>query len=239
MDLHNTMPQIEEFLTMAKESASGEVFIGGQSSGAIILKMNPADGSLYTNFGNNGILHHSFPFADMEIQADGKFLIGGSHPVTDYNAGFSITRLNSDGSLDLSFNGTGTFTADISPGNDYLQTLEVIAPDQILVGGSSPLSGSNSDFMLVKILSGGNLSVNESMQKEIAVYPNPFSDEVFFSIPEGELAEVKLVDAAGRTITTLKTGENKLSLGHLSKGIYQLVFTELTGETSFKSIVKH
>lgn len=239
LDLHNTMPEVSEYLSHVKQAASGDVFLGGQSAGAIILKVNPANGSLNTNFGNNGILHHTYPFADLEIQPDGKFLIGGSHEVTPYNAGFSVTRLNSDGSPDLSFNGTGTFTADISNGNDYLQTLKLIGTNSILVGGSSRPTGSEASSMLAKIVIGGNLNVHEISAEEIAVYPNPFSDELFFSVPDGETFEVRLADAAGRTIASLQTGEGKLSLAHLSKGTYQVIFRTKSGKTSYQTVVKY
>lgn len=239
LDLHNSLPEVTEYLSLVKKSASGEIFIGGQSAGAIILKVDPSDGSLQSTFGNNGILHHPYPFADMEIQPDGKFLIGGSHEVTEYNAGFSITRLNSDGSLDPGFNNTGTFTVDISNGNDYLQTMKLLGTSTVLIGGSSHPDGSVANSMLVKIIIDGSLSVNELNPEEIAVYPNPFTDELSFSAPVDKFAEIQVIDAAGRTVTTLAAGENKLALGHLSKGMYQVRFIKPTGESSHQTIVKY
>jgi uncharacterized delta-60 repeat protein len=231
-------PEASEFLQKAIELPTGQIVIGGQAMGAILMKIN-ADGTTVSNFGNNGILNHPYPYADFEIQSDGKLLIGGSHIITDYNAGFSITRLNSNGTLDNSFNGTGTFTVDISPENDYLQQMKLKDNGHIIVGGSSGLMSNDSDFMLADIDITQSLTLSEESMDGIAIYPNPFSSDLHISILNPEIVEVKLVDEAGRIITSfIPDLENSLHLNALAAGMYQLVIKDQSGKTAVKKLVK-
>jgi uncharacterized delta-60 repeat protein len=239
MDLHNTLPSITEFLSGAKETADGKIILSGYSTTSLILKINP-DGSLDSLFGTNGILNHSYPFADLELQADGKFLIGGSQEISEYNYGFSITRLNADGSLDNSFNGTGTFTTDISTGNDYLQTMKLAGTGQILVAGSSRLLSPDADFMLANLDISQSLSVQTTDSEEISVYPNPFSSELTIKIENTGITEIRLVDELGRMITSLVPETlNTLNLASLANGIYHLLFVDQSGEITTEKVIKH
>jgi uncharacterized delta-60 repeat protein len=239
MDLHNTFPSVTEFLSGAKETDNGKIILSGYSATSLIIKINP-DGSLDNSFGTNGILNHSYPFADLELQADGKFLIGGSQEISEYNYGFSITRLNADGSLDNSFNGTGTFTTDISTGNDYLQTMKLSGTGQILVAGSSRLLSADADFMLVNLDISQSLSVETANLKGISIYPNPFSDELTISSEDESITEIQLRDASGRLIESYPASETtSLSLGHLASGVYQLIFLGNQRENTCRRLIKH
>lgn len=231
-------PEASEFLQKAIELPNGQIAIGGQAMGAMFMKINP-DGTPVSNFGNNGILNHPYPYADFEIQADGKFLIGGSHIISDYNAGFSITRLNADGTLDNSFNGTGTFTADLSTENDYLQQMKLKNNGHILVGGSSGLLSTDSDFMLADIDINQTLGLVEENMAEMDVYPNPFSNELHISVRDAGIREIQLMDAGGRIISrVVPNTENTLHLKTLAAGVYQLAVIDQSGKTAFKKLVK-
>lgn len=238
-DLFNGgFPEVSEYLQKAIELPNGQIIIGGQAMGAMLMKINP-DGSLVSNFGTNGILGHSYPFTDFQVQADGKFLIGGSHQVSQYNAGFSITRLNSNGSLDNSFNGTGTFTVDISPENDYLQDMELTGNGHVFVGGSSRLLSTDSDFMLADIDINQSLGLGKEGFDEIVVYPNPFSDQLIVSIQNESITEIQLIDATGRIVTQfIPESTNTLHLDSLANGLYQLVLKDMSGKVSVKKLLK-
>jgi uncharacterized delta-60 repeat protein len=238
LDLHNTSPQITELLSGVKETANGKLILTGYSTSSLIIQAN-LDGTLDTNFGTNGVLAHGYPFSDLEIQEDGKFLLGGSDEISDYNYGFSITRLNPDGSIDLSFNGNGTFTADPSPGNDYLQSMKLTESGHILVGGSSPLFSSNSNFMLADIDISQTLNLQEEKADGIEIYPNPFSDKVIISIENESVTSIQLMDAAGRSIGNYKVDKSiVLSLEHLDAGMYHVVFTNDRQEKISRKLIK-
>ncbi len=115
----------------------GKIIAGGNFSayGTInrrnILRLN-SDGSLDTSFhsgidGFNNIVH------TVEIQPDGKVLVGGEF--TNYNGTpiNGIARLNLDGSLDSSFDvGTGTGL------NSIVYDIKIQSDGKILLGGSIP-----------------------------------------------------------------------------------------------------
>ncbi|MNE78269.1 hypothetical protein D3C80_1746560 [compost metagenome] len=84
-----------------------------------------------------------------------------------------------------------------------------------------------------------SLSLSENAAETVSAYPNPFTSELTFSIDGNELSDIKLIDASGRIVSTFQQiQDNKLQLGHLSAGVYQLVFTKKSGETNTIKVAK-
>lgn len=228
-----------ELISDAIELPNGKIIMNGHVIQGLILKIN-ADGTPDSGFGSNGILHHNHPSKEMLIQQDGKILLGESREISEYNYGFTITRLLANGNPDPGFNGTGSFTVDYSPGNDYLQTMKLLdSGNKLLVGGSSRDANSIAHFMHVQIDLSQSLSLSENASGTVSVYPNPFTDELTLSSDGQEFSDIRLVDASGRMVNTFQHPQNsKLSLGHLSSGMYQLVFTNKSGETKTIKVAK-
>lgn len=120
-----------------------------------VIRFN-ADGSIDTNFGSGGLAMVDFTGkfdvgTSVALQPDGKILIAGHSIVSGYQ--FSIARLNSDGTLDTSFDGDGKVTTDASAQSfDYGETVLVLDSGKILVGGQS-----NGGFALVRYNSNGSI----------------------------------------------------------------------------------
>ncbi|MNJ84507.1 hypothetical protein D3C87_19630 [compost metagenome] len=228
-----------ELISDAFELPNGKIIMNGSAMGNLILQIN-ANGTPDSGFGSNGILTHNYPSKDMQIQQDGKILLGGSRVISEYNYGFTITRLHSNGTPDLGFNGNGSFTVDVSPSNDYLQTMKLVhSGNAILIGGSSRDANAVANFMHVQIDISQSLSLSENAAETVSAYPNPFTSELTFSIDGNELSDIKLIDASGRIVSTFQQiQDNKLQLGHLSAGVYQLVFTKKSGETNTIKVAK-
>ncbi len=77
------------------------------------------------------------------IQPDGKIIVGGNF--NDYNGTetYYIARLNSDGSIDSSFN-TGAYL------NDIVKSVDLLPDGRILVGGQfTSFNGNNSNYFIV------------------------------------------------------------------------------------------
>ncbi len=82
----------------------GKVLIGGYNK---IARLN-ADGTLDTAFAPSISLYDSVYTDSLVLQPDGNILIGGDFSKVNGISRNGIARLNSDGSLDMSFNpGTG------------------------------------------------------------------------------------------------------------------------------------
>ncbi|MNU79834.1 hypothetical protein D3C71_694510 [compost metagenome] len=231
---------VTELISSAVELPNGKIMLHGYSLTGLVIKIN-ANGTPDSGFGSNGILTHNYKSKNMLIQPDGKILLGGNREISEYNYGFTITRLHTNGTLDLGFNGIGSFTVDYSPSNDYLQTMKLAhSGNSILVGGSSRDSNSIAHFMHAQIDISQSLSLSENTAEVISAYPNPFTNELTFSIDGNELSDIKLVDASGRIVSTFQHIENnKLQLDYLSNGVYQIVFTlKSTGAINHVNVVK-
>jgi uncharacterized delta-60 repeat protein len=122
----------------------------------VVSRLN-SDGSLDTTFGSGGtvatLIGNIGPWAgpSVSLQTDGKIVVAGtSHPAQDtYN--FAVARYNTDGSLDTTFNGTGTFSTLIgSSSNAYAMVIQP-ADGKIVVVGDATV-GSAGEFAVARLL---------------------------------------------------------------------------------------
>lgn len=82
------------------------------------------------------------------IQNDGKIVLAGSS-YNGNNYDFALSRYNSDGSLDTSFDSDGKLTTALGASDDYAESVVMQNDGKILVAGGSN-SGSNWDFALMQ-----------------------------------------------------------------------------------------
>ncbi|WP_281336887.1 T9SS type A sorting domain-containing protein [Flavobacterium eburneipallidum] len=224
---------------VVKIQSDGKLLISGTFVGYTGVNSPPpglarlnADGSLdptfvaksmfFTNTGTNPYTNPS----SMEIQSDGKIIIGGT--ITSYGGTpiLNIARLNTDGTLDTSFiAGTGTANNQgISSGVDNI----IIQPDgKILISGVFILYNGVTVGRIARILPGEltALSTEEFIKQSLTVYPNPSSGIFNISSNQNiENASIKVFDLNGRIIhQSRKISENKvLDLTHSQNGIYIL-----------------
>ncbi len=85
----------------------------------------------------------------VELQPDGKILLGGTVFVDDITFDFGVARLNADGSLDQSF-GTGGKVTTGSPAFQETCTSMVLQPDGKILQAGYAGNGDNNDYMLVR-----------------------------------------------------------------------------------------
>jgi uncharacterized delta-60 repeat protein len=115
-----------------------------------IARLNE-DGSLDTSFnpgsgGNGG-------FSSIALQPDGKILVGGQFTSYDGISRNYISRLNADGSLDLSFNpGVG--------GNSIVRSVAIQPNGKILIGGYFPSSSGSNINGIARLNSDGTLDTS-------------------------------------------------------------------------------
>jgi hypothetical protein len=83
------------------------------------------------------------------VSRDGKILIGGSFSITNYN-GYGKARLNSDGSLDLTFNpGIGV--------NDYISAIAINRNDKIIIAGAFTMFNNQIHNRIVRLNADGSI----------------------------------------------------------------------------------
>jgi uncharacterized delta-60 repeat protein len=117
-----------------------------------------ADGTLDTSFNGTGKLALPIGGGNDEgygvaVQADGKIVVAG-YSANGVNDDFALSRLNADGTLDTSFNGTGKLTLPIGGGNDEGYSVAIQADGKIVVAGET-FNGSSFDFALCRVNADG------------------------------------------------------------------------------------
>jgi uncharacterized delta-60 repeat protein len=124
-----------------------------------VVRFN-ANGTLDTTFANNGFYANStFPFAyvnDMEIQTDGKILLGGYAENSSENNFKLIIRLNSNGVIDSQFATNGVFTIDMGL-NDNLSKLLLQSDGKIIGIGRTNTLGVDSVHSCFRLNTNGSL----------------------------------------------------------------------------------
>lgn len=93
----------------------------------------------------------------MALQGDGKILLAGHASVTGSSDGFGLIRVNTNGSLDTSFNGSGQATVDVPGGGGPTAVLLQVDGKILLTGatgGSSPVNMTVMRFHSGSLLPG-------------------------------------------------------------------------------------
>lgn len=147
--------------------AAGSVTPGGAKANGLI-RYN-SDGSIDTNFGNNGIVWHFLNSTTttnaLEILPDGKILAAGdvfNLAYDSYNYGF-VCRYNSDGSHDLSFaggvsNGCQIYVWYNVSFNTYYTYLNALAvqPDGKIVAAGYGYDKNRNYFAVIRLNADGS-----------------------------------------------------------------------------------
>ena len=142
--------------TDGKILVAGNSFDGNREYEFALVRYN-TDGSLDTSFNGTGkvttIIGRDGSADSVAVQSDGKIVLAGSC-FTGRQSAFALARYNTDGSLDRSFNGTGTLTTDIGRG-DAAHSVTVQSDGKIVVAGSATVG--NANFALVRYNADGSL----------------------------------------------------------------------------------
>ncbi|MBK6776132.1 MAG: hypothetical protein IPG74_09930 [Flavobacteriales bacterium] len=123
--------------------ADAKILVAGTSNNGayyeiVVLRYN-SDGTLDPSFDGDGVAitnvgGGSIAYA-MALQADGKILVGGVGNGAN-GPDFALVRYNADGTLDISFDGDGMVTTEISAGPDRVNALAVQPDGRIIAVGS-------------------------------------------------------------------------------------------------------
>jgi uncharacterized delta-60 repeat protein/gliding motility-associated-like protein len=119
------------------------------------IKAYSQDGSLDGSFNvGTGTNNNVYTTA---IQNDGKVIIGGIFTSYNGTATSCIVRLNTDGSLDASFNvGNG----DICSGSAYIRTIAIQSDGKIIIGGNFSLCNGTGKSNIVRLNTDGSLDAS-------------------------------------------------------------------------------
>ncbi len=147
----------------------------------MVARLN-SNGSVNTSFGTSGFelidfatsssTQYNLSASSLAIGPDGKIVAVGSTSTSTTNGEvFAVARLNTNGLLDTSFNGTGMATVDFKVGgssgeSDTTSAVVVQPDDKIVVVGSAQLpstsnsNGTPSDLAVARLNANGTLDTS-------------------------------------------------------------------------------
>jgi uncharacterized delta-60 repeat protein len=138
----------------------GKIIVAGQwndPGGVALMRYNP-DGTFDSSFGAGGFLNFGYftyegSATDLALQPDGKIVIAGSIDRTPNgldDSDFIVFRFNSNGSVDNTFNGSGSLSTSLGKGDDRVTGAHVQPDGKIVLTGYLYQPGQSGDFALVR-----------------------------------------------------------------------------------------
>lgn len=143
------------------------------------------NGSLDKTFSGDGKQTQSIGSSDhypttIAVQQDGKIVVEGA-AFNGSNNDFVVTRCNSDGSADKTFDNDGKLITDFGSGDDFANSIAIQNDGKVLVGGYSYLNtntGINSHFDIARYNTNGSLDnsfdndgkLSEGLQQGYTIY---------------------------------------------------------------------
>ncbi len=150
-------------------------------------RLTPSGGSLDPTFGSGGIVNlpHSTDGVGsaVAVQPDGKVVLAGHGQRSNGYDSISVQRLNRDGSLDTTFNGTGSVTIQTGK-SDWPHSVALQPDGKIVVGGGATAINGSSQFLVARLNANGTLdstfaskglwlAAGSSEVKKVAVLTDP------------------------------------------------------------------
>ncbi len=207
------------------------IVLGGTSGGssAAIVRLLP-NGAFDTSFNLIGskiymVAGLTTTVTGMAIAPDGKIVFGGSIDNSSTGLNFYAARLDSTGTVDLTFNGTGYVQVPVATGNvdDEANNMLLLSDGRIFINGTGVLSSAiNEDIEMlllkpVTVVSG--ISINESSFIN-AVYPNPASNFITLNCKRETIVEILNTEGQLLKQLTATLGINKVNIETLPAGVY-------------------
>jgi len=210
-----------------------------------IVRYNP-DGSLDTSFGGTGkILIPDSDSADyassIAIQPNGKIIVAG-YSYSIFAPHIALVRLNPHGSLDTSFNGTGTVTTSVNNAGDTACSVAIQADGKIVVAGTS--GDDLLDFVVVRYQGDAPSSscsspnpidcpdffVRQHYRDFLGRQPDAsglafWTNEITFCGSDAQCAEVKRINVSAAYFLSIEFQQS----GYLVYRFYKAAFGNLPG----------
>ncbi len=114
-----------------------------------------------------------------------------------------------------------------------IKKIEKLPDGKLLIGGQFSSFGGEPYSCLVRLQPSGFVGVNEKEGKgRLKIWPNPAINSIHIELTGHTLTNATLYDMQGREVLSvpLSTGEQKVDVRHLPKGMYLLRATEHGGE---------
>ena len=193
--------------------ADGKIIAAGYhyDSGDFTLARYTLNGNLDTSFDTDGKKLIDFgsdtvvKAYSVALQVDGKILVAGNTDNSvNGNADIVLTRLNTNGSLDSTFNLNGKLISSVGTGNDFATSVILQSDGKIVVAGSTLNIYGTYDALIVRLNNQDFTSLDENANKMVKVYPNPATTSITLEFPTSLTDAVCLLyNESGQLVKTL------------------------------------
>ena len=202
----------DDYGTSVAIQSDGKIVVSGYGSSGgpddfAIVRYN-TDGSLDTSFDTDGKLLIDFGRYEngkaLAIQTDGKIVLAGTSVASGgLAANMHLLRLNTNGSLDSTFDSDGKVTTDIGPNDDAL-SIAIQNDGKLIIGGGSDASG-NLETTLIRYNSNGSLDTTFNSDG-IATIDFAISNDAAYSVAiqsDGKIIAAGYADLGGQVVFAL------------------------------------
>jgi uncharacterized delta-60 repeat protein len=189
---------------------NGTILLGGFSELGAFLAELDANGNPVPGFGTEGVAvfdlgteaQPSGEFFELAVLPDGRILAAGDAFAGTNDQEAVIARFTASGQLDLSFGNNGIFRSNPTPGEDEIESMEVLPDGRILAAGLRGESGvetEDSDTWLFRLTPEGQLDPGFGSGGEAVASASPESDGAFGLAlqPDGKAVVVGEADFNG------------------------------------------
>ena len=213
----------DDYVNTNAIQSDGKIIVGGNfntydgNNRKKIVRLN-TDGSIDAAF-NTGLGFSSYT-KFLLLQPDNKILVGGNFTTYNGTNRKYISRLHSDGSLDLTFDpGTGF--------DSQVRALALQTDAKVIVGGIFISFDAIGRNRIARLFGDFTTEINQDeFENIVSIYPNPATTEII--VNGYSPAYLKLCNAVGQIVAESKS--NKLYVGNLSQGLYVLQLFDANGQ---------
>ncbi len=167
--------------------ADGKFVVCSYDYSPIFIRFK-SNGSIDSTFGTNGFVvtdmgpSQDYP-VDMKLQSDGKIIAGiEGQPALNKQFEFTVVRLNTNGTIDTTFDHDGYANVDLvtgSYGHDATTSLALQSNGKIIVAGTCEVSQINHKYGLTRLNSNGSLDKTFGTNGIVlAYYPQNNSQDI-------------------------------------------------------------
>lgn len=223
----------------------GRVVVAGKLLGGITNLATAryrSNGTFDPNYGFNGkyvynVGGFSNHINDIHIQSDNKIVVAGHVNDSLDISKFIVSRIDTLGSVDITFNGLGFAKQPVVTGNidEECNGMAMMADGRIILAGTTIYSlGNNEEVAACRLKPVLLTSINDIRDDNIYnAFPNPFNNEI--QILSKEKGVGTLMDISGRIIQTfpVQVGSNLISTTEIPSGMY---YIQVDGKRAVKIV---
>lgn len=207
---------------------AGYVYTNFTYSDNLLMRLD-STGALDLSFNGNGIIISNPTNTDRNstgvlLQSDGKIVITG-RAFNSFNSDFSLTRFNSNGTIDPTFGNNGYAYSAIALEDDLILANAIQPDGKIVVTGTFTDSGLEN-FAVARYTNDSSLATTikaNYFQNDLLIYPQPASD--YIKIRMSDNADYSLIAHIYSVTSSLHTSiitdkEISIKIADLTPGVY-------------------